>query len=96
MISIHFIQENRHLESERDLYKGIVTVLSDFSLPAKRDNGIIYYGKIFNSILLLYYLIILIILANRKNSKRYIINIETKKGVDGSLFFIHKYLLVIL
>lgn len=52
------------LESERDLYKGIVTVLSDFSSPAKRDNGVMYYGKHVIPISFILTLIILIILAN--------------------------------
>ncbi len=54
------------LESERDLYKGIVTVLSDFSLPARRDNGAMYYGKNVIPISFCLTLLILIILANRK------------------------------
>ena len=52
------------LESERDLYKGIVTVLSDFSSPQKGDNGVMYYGKHVIPISFLLTLIILIILAN--------------------------------
>jgi len=54
------------LESERDLYKGIVTVLSDFSLPARRDNGAMYYAKNVIPIIFGLTLLILIILANRK------------------------------
>jgi hypothetical protein len=53
------------LESERDLYKGIVTVISDFSLPAKRDNGVMYYGRYVISFCFLLTFFILIILANR-------------------------------
>ena len=33
--------QKQKLEGERDLYNDIVTVLSDFSVPAKRDNGAI-------------------------------------------------------
>jgi hypothetical protein len=54
------------LESERDLYKGIVTVLSDFSLPARRDNGALYYAKNVVPIIFCLTLLILIILSNRK------------------------------
>ena len=54
------------LESERDLYKGIVTILSDFSIPAKRDNGGMYYGKIIIPVFFLITLLVLILLANRK------------------------------
>ncbi len=53
------------LESERDLYKGILTVLSDFSLPAKRDNGASYYAKYLVPGFFFLTLLILIILANR-------------------------------
>jgi len=54
------------LESERDLYKGIVTILSDFSIPARRDNGGLYYGKTIIPIVFLITLLVLILLANRK------------------------------
>ena len=33
------------LESERDLYPDIITVLSDFNVPVKPENEIFYYGK---------------------------------------------------
>jgi hypothetical protein len=56
----------QELESEQDLYKGIVTVLSDFSLPAKRDNGAMYYGKYLIPFVFFFTLLILIVLANRK------------------------------
>jgi len=35
----------QNLENERDLYSGITTVLSDFSVPSTRINGIMYYTK---------------------------------------------------
>jgi hypothetical protein len=54
------------LESGRDLYKGIVTVLSDFSLPAIRDNGALYYGKFVIPFFFFFTLLIFIILTNRK------------------------------
>jgi len=54
------------LESERDLHKGVVTVLSDFSLPARRENGGIYYAKYAIPSCFLLALLILIILANHK------------------------------
>jgi len=53
------------LESERALYKGVVTVLSDFSLPSRRDNGGMYYAKIYVPLFFLLTLLVLIILANR-------------------------------
>jgi hypothetical protein len=58
--------QKQQLESERDLYKGVVTVLSDFSLPTRRDNGAMYYGKQVIPAVFLITLLILIILSNRK------------------------------
>lgn len=55
------------LESDRDLYKGLVTVISEFSLPAKRDNGGLYYAKIIVPVAFVLTLLILLILANRRN-----------------------------
>jgi len=54
------------LESERDLYKGIVTVLSDFSFPTRRENGAMYYGKVVIPVSFIITLLLLIILKNRK------------------------------
>jgi hypothetical protein len=56
----------QQLETERDLYKGTVTVLSDFSFPAKRDNGATYYGRYLIPLFFFLTLFILIILANRR------------------------------
>jgi hypothetical protein len=58
--------KKQFLESERDLYKGIVTVLSDFSSPTLRNNGTKYYGKQVIPIFFLTTLLVLIFLANRK------------------------------
>jgi hypothetical protein len=57
------------LEGEIDLYKGIVTVFSDFSLPAIRDNGTLYYAKQIIPLFFCLALIVLILLANRKRIK---------------------------
>lgn len=54
------------LEAERDIYKGIVTVLSDFSIPTTRVNGLVFYSKQVIPIILLLTLLILILFANRK------------------------------
>jgi hypothetical protein len=54
------------IETEQDLYQGVVTLLSDFSIPSLRNNGIRYYGKHVIPIFFLTTLLILIILANRK------------------------------
>jgi hypothetical protein len=63
---IYLLYEKKQtLESEDDLYKGVVTVLSDFSFPTRRDNGVIYYGKYLITSCFFLTLLILIILANK-------------------------------
>jgi hypothetical protein len=57
------------LESERDLNPDIVTVLSNFNLPAKRENGGLYYAKTIAPLVFGITLLILIIIANRKRLK---------------------------
>jgi hypothetical protein len=57
------------LESDMDLYPEIVTVLSDFNLPAKPDNGTLFYGKKIIPSFFGITLLLLIILANRKKLK---------------------------
>ncbi len=57
------------IETEGDLYKGIVTVLSDFSLPARRDNGVSYYAKILVPCFFFLTLLVMIIMANMKRLK---------------------------
>jgi hypothetical protein len=54
------------IESERDLYNDIVTVLSDFSLPSRRDNGAMYYARVVIPVFFCLTLLLLIVLANRK------------------------------
>jgi hypothetical protein len=58
--------QKQQLEADRDLYKEIVTVLSEFSVPAKRDNGLLYYAKYLIPFFFMLMLLILILLANRK------------------------------
>ena len=62
--TLHSRKQN--LEVERDLYKGIVTVLSDFSLPAERDNGGLFYAKTYVPLFFFLTLLVLILLANSK------------------------------
>jgi hypothetical protein len=54
------------LESERDLYKEIVTVLSEFTIPSQRDNGGMFYVRIYVPLFFGLTLLILIILSNRR------------------------------
>ena len=57
------------IETNLDLYKDIVTVLSDFSFPVNRINGTIYYGKYIIPLFFFLALLILILLSNRKKIK---------------------------
>jgi hypothetical protein len=57
------------MESEKDMYKGIVTVLSDFSIPTSRVNGLIFYTKQIVPDFFLAMLLILILLANKEKIK---------------------------
>jgi len=59
-------EQKRAFELERDLHRDIVTVLSEFSLPAKRDNGTMFYGKYMIPVIFLLTLLVLILLENRK------------------------------
>ena len=53
------------LETNRDLNRAIVTVLSDFSIPTSRVNGLSYYARRVIPAILIITLIILVIIANR-------------------------------
>lgn len=57
------------LESELDIYKGIVTLLSDFSQPTSRINGLSYYAKEYVPKILIITLLVLILLSNRYRIK---------------------------
>lgn len=59
----------QEIETDIDLYSGIVTILSDFSLPAIRENSTAYYAKKVVPVLIGLTLLILIMLANRKKIK---------------------------
>jgi hypothetical protein len=54
------------IETERDLYNGIITVISDFSLPKKADINNFYSGQRIIALLFLATLLVLVIIANRK------------------------------
>ena len=54
------------IEVDLDLYRDIVTMISDFSIPVKRDNGALYYGKYIIPIFFILTVIVLIMLANKK------------------------------
>ena len=56
----------QNIESEMDINKGIVTLLSDFSHPTSRINGFSYYAKEYVPVILIITLLVLILLANRK------------------------------
>jgi hypothetical protein len=57
------------IESDQELYNGIVTVISDFTLPGIRDNGGFYYAKIIIPLFFGLTLILLLLYTNRKKLK---------------------------
>jgi hypothetical protein len=64
---IHELLERKQkLAAEMILYKDIVTVLSDFSIPLKRQNGFLYFSKVAVPLTFGLMLILLILLRNRK------------------------------
>ncbi|MBN2633347.1 MAG: hypothetical protein JXR66_07325 [Bacteroidales bacterium] len=54
------------LETDLNLYKEVITVLSDFSVPARRTNGGSYYAVRVVPVIFILTLLILILNANRK------------------------------
>jgi hypothetical protein len=67
---IHELFERKqYLDANRTLYKDIVTVLSEFSIPAERVNGLMYYGKNVIPVFFGLTIILLIILTNRNKVK---------------------------
>ena len=62
-------ERKQQLDANLTLYKDIVTVLSDFSIPAQRQNGGFYYAKVVVPLFFLLTLIVLILLSNRKKLK---------------------------
>lgn len=66
-VDIQFLYEKKQvLEKDIELYRSVVTVLNDFSIPTKRENGVMYYGKQIIPIVFLLTLLFLILRANRK------------------------------
>lgn len=64
---IHDLFRRRQLlEQEKNLYPDIITLLSDFTIPAKPYTGLLYYSKVTIPLFFGITLLLLIILANRK------------------------------
>ena len=64
---IYILYERKQfLETDLDMYRDVVTVLSDFSVPTKRINGLGFYGEKTIPLFFFLTLLILIIFANRK------------------------------
>lgn len=58
--------KKQKMEQDQLIYKDIVTVLSDFTIPAERDNGLTYYAIKWIPLFFGVTLLILILMANRK------------------------------
>jgi hypothetical protein len=63
------LERKQSLDANGILYKEIVTVLSDFSIPGKRENGTLFYIKKVTPIFLGITFLILILIHNRKKLK---------------------------
>jgi len=62
-------EKKQKIELECDLYKDIVTILSDFSIPIGRDNDVVYYAKYYVPRFFIITLLLLILIANRRKIK---------------------------
>ena len=62
-------EKKQEIELESDLYKDIVTILSNFSIPTERDNSGVFYAKSYIPKFFIITLLILIVLANRRKLK---------------------------
>ena len=56
------LRSKQSLDTEMQLYNDIVTVLSDFSVPAERENGLMYYAKVYVPLLFIFTLLVLVII----------------------------------
>ncbi|MEI6048926.1 MAG: hypothetical protein WCS03_08520 [Bacteroidota bacterium] len=54
------------IDTELELYKDVLTLLNDFTTPARPVNGLLSYCKIYVPIFFIFTLVLLIIFANRK------------------------------
>jgi hypothetical protein len=61
--------KKQYYESQRVLYKDLVTVISDFPQPNKRINGGLFYAREIVPIAFLVTLLILVLIENRKKLK---------------------------
>jgi hypothetical protein len=67
---IHELYARKQIfETDQEIYNNVITVLSDFSLPARRDNGTFYYARFVVPIFFCFVLLILIVIANWKKLK---------------------------
>jgi hypothetical protein len=62
-------EKKQALESEVEIYKDIVTVLSDFSVPARRLNGLSFYALRTIPAFTMITILVLIIITKRKKLK---------------------------
>lgn len=64
---IHNLFKRRQLiEQEKTIYPDIITLLSDFIIPAKPYTGLLFYAKMLIPLFLGFTIIVLILLTNRK------------------------------
>lgn len=56
----------RYFEKQKEVFPGVVTLLSDFTVPIKPKNSAFYYGKVIIPLLFGVCLLILVLVHNRK------------------------------
>lgn len=59
-------RSKQSVETELNLHKDVMTVISEFSYPSRRVNGIVYYAKKWVPVVFLLTLLAIILLENRK------------------------------
>jgi hypothetical protein len=62
----------QNLDLQKDLYPDLITIVSDFTIPVKPYNGLLYYGKVVVPVVMGLTIMFLIFLANRKKFKDFI------------------------
>lgn len=56
----------KYYEKQKDVFSGVITLLSDFTVPTKPKNGALYYGKTLIPIFFIVCIIVLVVFHNRK------------------------------
>jgi hypothetical protein len=61
------IQRRQTIETEITIYSDLITLISDFTPPAKAENGALYYGKVVIPVFFVLAILLLLLFDNRKH-----------------------------